>query len=242
MQIVSQIAGYLKYRFTSHNRLLLLLMLLVIGLRIAAMLSLKQTIYFENLLIDEKLYHNWALKILNGTGGSAVYEMSPLFAYVMAFVYLLISPNVLYIRFLNIVLGCGTCLTIYGITKALSDKQTALVALLISGGFSPFILYSIVPLKTSLSVLLFSLFVRQLIRVIKKQEVIQIAFLGLLSGIMINVRENYLIVLSVTPILIFWICWKKKHTETGIDLPNCLYPRSSGGYFTVSCPKLFRFE
>ena len=50
--------------------------LLALILRIAALLSLKESIYFDFLLWDERVYHTWAKKIANGTfQSSSVYEL-----------------------------------------------------------------------------------------------------------------------------------------------------------------------
>ena len=73
--------------------------------RVLALLSLSKTVYFTNLMPDEFLYHAWASEIANGTyRPSSVYQFAPLPAYVMAAVYKLLSPDIFYIRILNIVL------------------------------------------------------------------------------------------------------------------------------------------
>ena len=103
-------AGFTNPTAKQTYLLLAAILLLALILRIVALLSLKESIYFDYLLWDERLYHNWAMKIANGTfQSSSVYEMAPLPAYFMAFIYRLFSPDVIYVRIVNIILGVLTC-------------------------------------------------------------------------------------------------------------------------------------
>ena len=107
------------------HQLLSAILFLALILRVLALLSLKESIYFDFLLWDERLYHSWAVKIANGTfQSSSVYEMAPLPAYFMAFIYKLFSPNVIYIRIVNIVFGVLTCYLIYLIGKEMTNRIT----------------------------------------------------------------------------------------------------------------------
>jgi len=69
----------------------------------------------------------------NGTfRSSAVYEMPPFPAYLNAFVYWPFSPDIFYIRVMNIVFGVLTCFLIYLIGKELVNRLTGLAACLIA--------------------------------------------------------------------------------------------------------------
>ena len=151
-------AGFTNPTAKQTYLLLSAILLLALILRIVALLSLKESIYFDYLLWDERLYHNWAMKIAKGTfHSSSVYEMAPLPAYLMAFIYRIFSPDILYIRILHIIFGVLTCFLIYLIGKEMADRTVGLIACLIACLYKPFIFYSIVPLKTALSVFLFAL-------------------------------------------------------------------------------------
>ena len=72
---------------------------LACGLRVAALLSLATTPYFDTPRLDEALYHAWASQLASGTyEATSVYPAAPLPAYVMAVVYKVFSPNLLYTR------------------------------------------------------------------------------------------------------------------------------------------------
>jgi len=195
----SQRLSYLIDRYF----LLLISAILFIALilRLMALLSLKKTIYFDSILLDEKVYHTYATKIANGTyQSSSVYEFAPLPAYIMAFIYKIFSPDIFYIRIMNIILGVLTCYLIYLIGKWLADRRTGFFACLIASIYKPFILYSIVPLKTALSVFLFALTTYFLVRILNKDSLISVMLLGMTAGLMLNVRPNVIVII---PIILF---------------------------------------
>ncbi|MBW1893997.1 MAG: tetratricopeptide repeat protein [Deltaproteobacteria bacterium] len=187
--------------------------LIALILRITALLSLKESVYFDFLLWDERLYHTWAEKIAGGTfQSSSVYEMAPLPAYLMALIYKILSPDVLYIRIANIVFGVLTCYLVYLIGKELANRTVGLFACLIACFYKPFIFYSIVPLKTSLSLSLFAAMVYLFVAVLNKPSLIKSLALGVVMGLVQNVRPNCIVLTPLLPLLIVWVVYKKKTT------------------------------
>lgn len=171
---------------------------LALVLRVLALLSLRESIYFDFLLWDERYYHVWATRIANGSAtSSSVYEFSPLPAYLFAFIYKLFSPSVLYVRILNIGFGVLTCYLVYLIGRRMGSRLTGLVACLIASLYEPLILYSIVPLKTSLAVCLFALSTYLFLAILDKPSSIIGLLLGTASGLLMNVRPNYLVVIPL---------------------------------------------
>jgi len=178
--------------------ILLSILLLALLLRIVALFDFKDSLYFDHLLADEKLYHDWAVKIAEGRFDStAVYEFAPLPAYVMALVYKLFSADVLYIRYLNILLGTFTCFWIYLIGKEIGDRAAGLTAGLAAAVYKPFILYSIVPLKTALSLFLFALTVYFFLSTFRSKPLTRTLLLGISAGLLVNVRPNSLVLLPL---------------------------------------------
>ena len=175
-------------------------LILSLIVRILALLSLKDSIYFDFLLWDERVYHAWATKIANGTYQStSIYEFSPLPAYLMALIYKIFSPDILYIRFLNIILGVFACYLAYLIGKEMANRTIGLCACLIAALYKPFIFYSIVPIKTSLSVFLFALAIYLFVAVLNKYSMIKLLILGIAAGLMLNVRPNFVV---ITPLIL----------------------------------------
>jgi len=179
-------------------------LVLALGVRIFALLALQESLYCKFLLWDEEYYHGWAQAISRGDIMSASYqEYAPLPAYLMALVYKLFGPEILFIRYGNIVLGTGTCFLIYLISRELSGKSCALIALFCAALCNPLIFYSIVPLKTALSVFLFGLFVYLLLFNRRSNKWWSTIFLGVVFGLIFNVRPNVLILLPALPFLLY---------------------------------------
>jgi len=207
------IGGKEEPRFTflinnySHPILVAILFLTLI-LRVLALLSLKESIYFDFLLWDERVYHDWAAKLANGTPVLSTYGFAPLPAYLMALIYKIFSPDILYVRIMNIILGALTCYLIYLIARELLNRTAGLIACLVAALYKPFIFYSIVPLKTSLSVFLFALTIYLFLSVINKYSIIKTVLLGLVIGLMLNVRPNCIVIIPLMPLLFIWNNYK----------------------------------
>ena len=209
------------------------ILFLALLLRVAALKDLSGSIYFDFLLWDERIYHEWAKKIADGSFASkTVYEFPPLFAYLMAAVYRLFSPDVFYIRILNIVFGVFACWMVYLLGSAIADRRTGLLACLIAALYKPFIFYSIVPLKETLAVALFALACYLAIMALKQDGLygmsprpagpgarISLLFrkyrlfyitasLGVAAGLLLNVRPNAVILIPVFPLFILWYAKK----------------------------------
>jgi tetratricopeptide (TPR) repeat protein len=198
--------------------------LLALALRIAALLSLKESIYFDFLLWDERVYHTWAKKIADGTfQSSSVYEMAPLPAYLMALIYKTFSPDVLYIRIANIFFGVLTCYLVYLIGKEMANRTVGLFACLVACLYKPFIFYSIVPLKTSLSVFLFASMVYFLVAILNRPSMTKAVLLGIALGFVQNVRPNCVVLIPLIPLLIAWNYYKDKFSPKILGATLVLY-------------------
>jgi 4-amino-4-deoxy-L-arabinose transferase-like glycosyltransferase len=198
---------------------------LALILRIAALFSLKNSVYFDFLLWDERLYHVYAAKIADGSYQStSVYEFAPLPAYLMAIIYKLFSPNILYIRITNIIFGVLTCYLVYLIGKEMTNRTVGLFACIIASLYKPFIFYSIVPLKTSLSLFLFASAIYLLVAILNEHSMIKIFLLGLAGGLMFNVRGNYGILIPVILLIILLNLYHEQrgHLKT-LSLPFLLF-------------------
>jgi 4-amino-4-deoxy-L-arabinose transferase-like glycosyltransferase len=185
--------------------LLSAILLMALAVRILALLSLKGSPYFDFLLWDERLYHVWAGKIVDGTfKASHVYPFSPLPAYFIAFIYKVLGKDILLIRVTNIILGVLTCHLVYLIGKELSGRMVGLISCLVAALYEPFIFYSIVPLKTCLSVFLFALTTYLFLSVMNRHSMTKVALLGGAIGLLINVRPNFAVIFPVMPLFILW--------------------------------------
>jgi len=214
-----------RYAYVALSTILLVSLIV----RIAGLISLKGSIYYDFLLWDERIYHEWAKKIADGTFTStSVYEFAPLPAYITALIYKLISPDAFYVRVMNIILGVLTCWLIYLIGKELANRTIGLASCLIACLYKPFIFYSIVPLKTSLEVFLFALTAWLFVSVlnnplshssleekegVNKKLLMKVGILGLSAGLLLNVRPNAILIIPVMPLIILWNFYRDRNSQ-----------------------------
>jgi 4-amino-4-deoxy-L-arabinose transferase-like glycosyltransferase len=115
----------------------------------------------------------------------------------MAAVYKLFSPDLVYIRYLNLALGVLTCFLVYRVGERLGDRATGVLAALGLALYKPFILDSVVPLKTALFVTLFALSLWLLVLELETPRWGRALLLGIVAGLMLNVAGHALALLPV---------------------------------------------
>lgn len=192
--------------------LLSVIFLLALALRVIALFAIKETPYFNFLMMDERIYHDWGKQIADGSYmPRAAYEFPPLPAYITAFIYWLFSPNPLYTRVLNVFLGSLTCVIIGLTAKQLDRPASGLLAALTGALYKPLIFYSAVPLKTALSVFLCAAVVYLLASFCSRATRYKCALMGVLIGLALNVRGNYLVLAPVAALAILWTCRKSRY-------------------------------
>ncbi|RJX18615.1 MAG: hypothetical protein C4563_09305 [Desulfobulbus sp.] len=184
------------------------LLALAAVLRLAALFSLRETIYFEHLLYDEQLYHDWAVALAAGEPGAILrYDQSSLPAFLLAGIYRLLGPEPLFFRLLNILLGTLTCYLVYQLGRRLAGTGAGLLACAIAALYGPFILYSIVPLKTCLAVFLFALVAVLGIELpeppaSRSRFALHLLALGIAVGLAAGVRANALVLALLPPLFL----------------------------------------
>jgi len=221
-----------------HFPLLFCILAVAFILRLLALSSLKGTIYFDYLMYDERLYHEWAKALAEGTfKSSSVYEMAPLPAYIMAMIYWLLSPDVMLIRIANIIFNVLTCWIVYLLGRDLSNRTTGLIACLIAALYEPFIFYSIVPLNTSMSVFLFALACWLLVAFIQKGSMVRAFLLGISICLAYNVRPNCILLIPAIMLLIMWHAFRNKYPLKNFVMVLILYV---SGAAVVQAPFMIR--
>lgn len=213
------------------------LLALAAGLRIAAFLDLKYSVYFDFMLWDERLYHEWARRIADGTFASGeVYEFAPLPAYFMALVYRLFGPEIVYIRYANIVFGVALCALVYLVGRELGGRRVGLAAMFLAAVYKPFVLYSVVPLKTALALVLFAAAVYTLLAAVNERGALFALFLGFFLQLATNVRPNAVVLVPVAAVVLATVRWHRRRAVTAVLL-LALY---AGGVALAQAPFTLR--
>ncbi len=195
-----------------YSRLLVpAILILALVLRIIALFNLRDSVYYDYLLFDERVYHEWAKMIASGTSKSyTVYDFAPLPAYMMGFVYWVLSPKALYIRILNIIFDVLSCYLIFLIGKEMRNNFIGIVSSFIAAIYKPFIFFSILLHKTSFAVFLFSASIYLFFAILNKYSKFKLVLLGIAIGLLLNVRTNCVVIVPLFMLFILIDIYKDK--------------------------------
>ena len=174
-------------------------MLIAVFLRMQMLQSFSDSIYSDFLIWDEELFHQWAKAIVAGEAFNLP-DLSPLPAYLMAAIYKFTSVNPDNIRIFNIIIGTLTCIPVYLIGIKLASKKVGLISALLTACYKPFIFYSITLQKEVVGIFLFACLVSFLL---SDQRRINFLIIGCLFALLINVRQNAIVLLPL--ILLFFV-------------------------------------
>jgi tetratricopeptide (TPR) repeat protein len=180
---------------TRTERALLISGILFSGLllRAAFLASLPGTPLENLLFLDALSYHNWARKIAAGDWlGHEPFHMAPLYPYLLGVIYRLFGEGIA-AKIAQAGLGVLNAVLLYLIAERAFGRTTALLAFLLSLLYGPFLFYEIQLLNTTLALTLALSAVLLLDRGIARRAGREIAFAGLLLGLGMLVRPEFLL-------------------------------------------------
>lgn len=192
-------------KWMTGNRLILLaLFVLAFVVRLIYVHQFSGFPTFYHLNIDQEYYNLWAKKIVSeGLLGKEIYEMTPLYAYFLAFIYGFISSSLYVVRLIQIIFGSLTVVFIYKLAWQLFDsRRIALISGLAAVFYGVFILYDGMVMKPFLSVFLAVMSLYWLTKLDGKSPA-KFLLPGALVGLLILVRENAMLLIGGIPLCFF---------------------------------------
>ncbi len=165
--------------------------------RLIFILEIENEMFFNTLMGDPSYYDSWAKKIAGGDLiGKGVWEMSPLYPYLLALIYKIFGHGYLTVRFFQVILGSSTCLLVFYIGEKVFSRGAGLTAALIAIFTGPLIFYDGLIIKTTTGVFLLTLFVYLLVLIHRgKFRERGYLFTGMAFGLLCLSRENALILI-----------------------------------------------
>ncbi len=113
--------------------LLLAVGLLALVLRLVYIWQISHAPFFDLRLGDAEAYHQWALRIANGDWlGEGVFYQAPLYPYFLAAVYKVFGDGAAMVRFIQAVIGAGSCMLLAAAGMALFGKYGAVAGALLA--------------------------------------------------------------------------------------------------------------
>ena len=127
---------------------------LALFLRIAYILQIQDTPFFQTLGLDARFYDRTAWAMLSGRDIEGAYFMSPLYSWFLAGLYRLFGRDLLLVRLVQSLLGAGTAVLTYMLARRVFDRLVGVIAGLVAAAYGAFIFYDGSVLMTPLLVFL----------------------------------------------------------------------------------------
>jgi 4-amino-4-deoxy-L-arabinose transferase-like glycosyltransferase/Flp pilus assembly protein TadD len=226
------------FRKLKSNPPLALAIIFAAGIRILYWVQFQSSDLGPILLVDAEGYHLKALKLLTkGWLGDSAFYQAPLYPYFLAMIYKIFGQKILIVQGIQIALSTGTVWLIYKIGESLFNRKVAILSAVFCAIYGPFIFYSILVLKVTLSLFFSCLFILALLRSCDSSKNSTIFFGGILLGINIALRGNYLLLYPATAL---WILFAFPKIKAGKRLINlfiftlgmtlCVFPMTLRNY------------
>lgn len=125
-------------------------------LRVWHILALQHLPLFDHLIVDSKLYDEWALRIASGdwVGGDRAFYMDPLYPYALAILYRGFGHDLLIVRLLQAALGVATCYFAAVVGRRVGGRGVGMASALLLAVCQPLVFEVGEIEKTSLGVFL----------------------------------------------------------------------------------------
>jgi Flp pilus assembly protein TadD len=144
--------------------LLLAVLALGLGLRVANLADISNSPFFTRPVIDGQAYDTWAKSIVEGKAPAQPFYQDPLYPYFLALVYSVFGHSYWAVYLFQLALALVFLLLIYDATRRLFDWRAGIIAAAMAALYKPFIFYESQVEKTSLAVFLTALFLWLFVR------------------------------------------------------------------------------
>ena len=145
--------------------LLLAVLALGFGLRVANLIDVSDSPFFTHPVIDGQVYDRWALAIIGRAEGPQVtaavngpFYQDPLYPYFLALIYSVFGHSYWAVYAIQLALAMAFLLLVYDTTRRLFDWRAGIAAAAMAALYKPFIFYESQIEKTALAVFLTALF------------------------------------------------------------------------------------
>lgn len=189
--------------------LCVIVFVLAFALRFSHLLELRQTVYFENLLLDAERYDEVAVRLADGRGfDEPVFTMTPLYPACLAVLYRLAGRSLFLVRLVQVFIGAAGCVLLCELARRWFGFGAAVGCGILAAAYRPFIAYDNILMAAGLSVfcMILSLFLLQFAAESKRTPIW--FFAGLALGLGVVLRPNLLL---FVPFCLGWtVCQERK--------------------------------
>jgi Tfp pilus assembly protein PilF len=198
-----------------RRTLLLAIALLALVLRLIYIWQISHAPFFHLRLGDAAEYHQWALRIVGGDWrGEGVFYQAPLYPYFLAAVYGTFGDGVAMVRFVQAVIGAGSCVLLAAAGMTLFGRWGALAGALLAI-YPPAIFLDGLLEKTALV----TFFTAALLSLIAGRIKFREFSVGVVLGLLALTRENAL--LLAVPVLLWFLVAERRPGAAAAFVAGC---------------------
>lgn len=197
-------------KFIKENPIPVGIFIFAFLVRFLYIFEFKGTLFLDCLTVDSRYYHDWAMRIAGGEIlPTDAFEMTPLYAYLLALFYKIVSTDLFLVRLVQILVGSLSALLIYDLTRTLlENRYWGLAGGLIAALYGPFIFFDAMVMKPFLAVFFVLVMLFFFLR-LDRPGFWNVFFAAGALALTALVRENIIILIPVIPL---WILWRKEIT------------------------------
>ena len=133
-----------KIPWTEEHQEMLLIFFLAFSIRLIHHFLIRKNFWFKALLVDDRIYDDWARRILNGDWlliSKGPFRFNPGYPYFLAVLYRLTGSSIESVVFIQHEIGSLSCVLIYWLGKELFDRPIGRLAGISLALYGPGLLY-----------------------------------------------------------------------------------------------------
>jgi len=193
-----------RYRPSRSHIALGVIVVLSVLLRWFYYLEIRDSHLFQIPLLDSHDYHHWALALTSGDWGwGKPYWMGPLYPHLLALVYAIFGADGPAMQLLQWAANLLSIVLVYGLGTRLASKSVGLLAAALFALYGAPVFYAGFLLLATVLTVLYLAIVWQLLRALDRPSIRRWLILGLLIGLAGLARGNVLLLLLLTPLLLW---------------------------------------
>ncbi len=183
--------------------------------RVVYIIQLKDTPFWDAMMIDAGLYDRWGSDIASGQWmGKNIFYDPPLYAYFLGVIYKFFGHNYLVLRIIQAVVGSAHSVIIFYLASRILDRRAGILAGLIASFYAPFIFYDALVMKAFLSSALVDAGLLTLLAGISGRKYRWWFFHGLLLGLTCLLRLNIMVFILIEAAGLTWVIIRGKLQPT----------------------------
>jgi len=191
-------------KLTKTQLILIVILLIALGLRLAHWLDVRNDPFFAQLIMDSQEYDRWAQEIASGHWiGHEVFFQAPLYPYLLALGYVIFGHNLDIIYLIQILLSIAAIYALFRTGTKLGGERLGLWASALSALYGVYIFFDVQILKESMAVSLVCFLLWVFVEAREKDNAGLWMLAGVLGGLLSLLRENMLLVFPFLIILVY---------------------------------------